>query len=460
MELNKMTKTAGIAAAVLAVILIISIALSLFGKKDATADNTQNGTENVTVDADAPKVVMKQRYVFTNDITKLSDFSAMIESVSGNSEYTAKLIRFEKKDVLGLMDEVALKNVTEGADSFVTKEDALTVGSEEIPTKPGIYRSVLEIGDASGNASYEEVFVILDTRGASINEAADLVVTVPADKVSEKPVIDESVYKAYDEVDGILSGTDLNYALTLMDEAKHEWKLTISYTDRAGNKTSADYKVTVQEEMKQVADNDTGNNNTGNGGNTDNGGSTNDGGADSGTTDNGSTDNGNSGSETTTPGTSTTPETPDTTPSTPSDPEPSTPTTPSTPEPDDTEYDPRDENRDGFVSESEEMRYITPAKQKCIDAGYGVVVEQDGGEWYAILMKDCDHKINGKHGGEILSDYLKEHNLHADLLVGCYINSDNEWYWYIADGITEIPESSGSGDIDWDDVNNNLEFND
>ena len=74
MELNKMTKTAGIAAAVLAGILIISIALSAFGKKDATADNTQNGTENVTVDADAPKVVMKQRYVFTNDITKLSDF--------------------------------------------------------------------------------------------------------------------------------------------------------------------------------------------------------------------------------------------------------------------------------------------------------------------------------------------------------------------------------------------------
>lgn len=443
MELNKMTKTAGIAAAVLAVILIISIALSLFGKKDATADNTQNGTENVTVDADAPKVVMKQRYVFTNDITKLSDFSAMIESVSGNSEYTAKLIRFEKKDVLGLMDEVALKNVTEGADSFVTKEDALAVGSEETPTKPGIYRSVLEIVDASGNASYEEVFVILDTRGASINDAADLVVTVPADKVSEKPVIDESIYKAYDEVDGILSGADLNYALTLMDEAKHEWKLTISYTDRAGNKTSADYKVTVQEEMKQVADNDTGNG-TGNGENADNGNS----------------DNGNSGNGTTTPGTSTTPETPDTTPSTPSEPEPNTPSTPSEPEPSEPEpstpstpsepekeYDPMDANQDGFVSSWEEMSYITPQKQKCIDAGYGVVVEQDGGEWYAVLMKDSDQLIDGKRGYEILIDYLKERNLQSDLITGCWINMDNEWYWYTADCITEIPED----DWDWED---------
>lgn len=445
MELNKMTKTAGIAAAVLAGILIISIALSAFGKKDATADNTQNGTENVTVDADAPKVVMKQRYVFTNDITKLSDFSSMIESVTDASEYTAKLIRFEKKDVLGLMDKVALKNVTEGADCFVTKEAALAVGTEEVPTKPGIYRSVLEIMDADGNASYEEVFVILDVRGASINDAADVVVTVPADKVSEKPAIDESIYKAYDEVDGILSGADLNYALTLMDEAKHEWKLTISYTDRAGNETSADYKVTVQEEMKQVADNDTGNSNTGN---------------------SESTDNGNSGSGTTTPGTSTTPETPETTPSTPSNPEPSTPSesepsepessTPSTPSEPEKEYDPMDANQDGFVSSWEEMSYITPQKQKCIDAGYGVVVEQDGGEWYAVLMKDGDQLIDGKRGSEILREYLKERNLRAEMITGCWINMDNEWYWYLARGITEIPED----DWDWDDVNDNLQFND
>lgn len=398
------------------------------------------------VDTTTPKVEFVCRYVFTNNVGGVN-VSSMIKNVSDTSEYTAKLIRFEKKDVLGHMDELALRKLTEGAERFPNKEAALAVGSEEIPTKPGIYRSVLEIGDASGNAAYEEVFVILDTRAALINEASDVVVKVPADKLSEKPVIDESIYKGHDEVDGLLSGADFNYSLTLMDEAKHEWKLTISYTDRAGNESEVYYKVTVTEESQQVADNDKGNNNAGNGENA---------------------DNGNSGNVTTTPGTNPTPETPSTTPSTPSEPEPSTPSTPSDPEPstpsapeqDDTEYDPRDENRDGFVSESEEMRYITPEKQKCIDAGYGVVVEQDGGEWYAILMKDCDHKINGKHGGEILSDYLKEHNLHADLLVGCYINSDNEWYWYIADGITEIPENSGSGDIDWDDVNNNLEFND
>lgn len=447
MELNKMQKIAGIAAIVLAVILIGSIALSAFGKNDATADNTQNGTENVTADANAPKVVMKLRYIFTNDIAKLSDFSSMIESVSDASSYTTRLIRFEKKDVLGRMDELALKNITNGADSFVTKEDAFAVGTEEIPTKPGVYRSVLEIADASGNAAYEEVFVILDTRGATINVATDVVVTAPADKLSEKPVIDESIYKGYDEVDGNLSSKDLNYTLTLMDEAKHEWKLTISYTDRAGNKSAVDYKVTVQEEMKQVADNDS---NAGNGENTSNGG----------TTDSGSSNNGNSGSETTTPEKPSEsekpnePETPSTseTPSTPEVPDISeTPSTPSAPEKDDKEYDPMDANKDGFVSGWEEMSYITPQKQKCIDAGYGVVVEQDGGEWYAILMKDYDHLIDGKRGNEILREYLKERNLYSDLVKGCWINMDNEWYWYTAHCITEIPESDNE-EINWDEI--------
>ena len=401
MELEKMTKTASIVAVVLAVILIMSIALSVLNGKDTTADNAQNVTENMTTGVDELKVVMKQRYVFTNDITKLSDLSFMIESVSDTSAYITKLIRFEKKDVLGHMDELALKNLTEGADSFVSKETALTMGTEEVPTKPGIYRSVLEIEDSSGNVSYEEVFVILDIRGALINDASDIVVTVPVDKLLEKPVIDESIYKGYDEVDGLLSGVDFDYAFILMDEAKHEWKLTISYTDRAGNKSAVDYKVTVREEMKQVTGSNSSpsNNNSGNGGNI----------------------------------------------------EPSTPTIPSTPEPENGEYDPRDVNKDGFVSETESMRYITPQKQKCIDAGYGVVVEQDGGEWYAVLMKEGDHRIDGKKGNEILREYLKEKNLCPEMITGCWINMDNEWYWYIAKGITEISESD-DGKINWDEI--------
>lgn len=124
------------------------------------------------------------------------------------------------------------------------------------------------------------------------------------------------------------------------------------------------------------------------------------------------------------------------------------------------QYDPADTNKDGWVDANEEMRYITPQKQKCIDAGYGVVVEQDDGKWYSILCKNGDQLFNGKMGNEVLREYLKERNLHPDQIIGSWINSDNEWYWYVAEGITEIPQSGdNTGDIDWDKVNSEIEWN-
>lgn len=115
------------------------------------------------------------------------------------------------------------------------------------------------------------------------------------------------------------------------------------------------------------------------------------------------------------------------------------------------QYDPMDANKDGSVSAEEEMMYITPAKQKCIDAGYGVVVEQDGGEWYAVLMESNKHTIDGKRGGDILDEYLKERGLHADRIGGCWINPDNGWYWYTAEQIEEIPEDPMGDDFNWED---------
>ena len=100
----------------------------------------------------------------------------------------------------------------------------------------------------------------------------------------------------------------------------------------------------------------------------------------------------------------------------------------------DIQYDKKDANKDGEVSEDEVFAYITPEKQACIDAGYGVVVELHGGEMYAVLMKSIDHTIDGKDGGEILHEYLHEHNLRGDV-GGRWINPDKEWYWYTADEI-------------------------
>ena len=106
------------------------------------------------------------------------------------------------------------------------------------------------------------------------------------------------------------------------------------------------------------------------------------------------------------------------------------------------EYLPADEDKDGFVNAEEEMAYITPEKQKCIDAGYGVVVEMDNGDWYAVLMKNSTHSINGKEGWEILNEFLQARNLKGSI-GGCWINSEKEWYWYIAEDIYEYVVDDG-----------------
>lgn len=378
-----------------AVLLVIGI---LFGStKDKIFQTQEESTDNV-VDTTAPKVELTERVVFTNDITKANaGIAEILASVADASEYTAKLIRFEKKDVLSTMDEFALSKLKESVLDFRTQEEALAVGTEDIPTQPGIYRSVLEVADVHGNATYKEVYVILDTTGAIINDVEDMTVTVAADKLNEKPALDMTLYKGYDEVDGTLTSDDLAIELTLKDEAKHEWTVAVSYTDRAGNESKSEFLITVAEEKKQTASNDNPK-------------------PDSGNTTTGNNQGGNQGSTATTPsGNGNTSSNND-------------------------GYDPRDLNKDGTVSGDEEAMYITPEKQACIDAGYGVVVEMNGGEWYAVLMKNSSHTIAGKDGGDILREYLKNEGLGAHSIGGCYINYDNEWYWYSARDIYELPD--------------------
>jgi len=342
-------------------------------------------TVNV-IDTTAPKVKFAHRYVFANDASNV-DFTEMFESITDASEYTTKLIRFEHKGNLKLMDEKALKSLTDAINTHAKEEDLKAIGTENIPTEAGIYRSVLEIKDAYENASYEEVYVILDKTAASINEVADQTVAVPKEKLNEQPELNLELYKAYDEVDGNISSDQLNIEVSCRDAAKHEWIVKVSYTDRAGNASAGEFLITVVEETAA----------SGNGGSNNGGGNTK---PQTGTKPNNnpgtSGNQGNSG----------------------------------------TTYDPMDANKDGFVSTGEEMGYITPAKQACIDAGYGVVVEMEGGKWYAVLMKSHDHTINGKDGWEILTEYLHERGLEGDV-GGCWINMDNEWYWFQAENIRE-----------------------
>lgn len=360
--------------------------LTKVGEYEATASYKKE-TYVITVkveDTKKPAVEMAERVVFTNDIEKANaDIEEILASVSDASEYTTKLIRFEKKDVLSTMDEPSVNKLVGSIMDFATDAEALAVGTVEIPTQPGIYRSVLEVADVHGNASYREVFIVLDKTPATINHVADKVVQVPEELLYDEPPIDLSEYKGYDEVDGILTSEQLGIDVILKDESKHEWTVSVRYTDRAGNASESEFFITVTEEKKQtVADNNqkpSGNISTGN---------------------------------------------------------------------NNIQYDPADTNKDGEVSDEESVRYITPEKQACIDAGYGVVVELHGGEMYAVLMKDSDHTIDGKEGWQILLDYLHERDLDGHI-GGSWINRDNEWYWYIADEIEHRIWNNGDGEIIW-----------
>lgn len=380
--------------------------LTKVGEYEVTAAyNKERFTIKVAVvDTTKPVVELVDRVVFTNDIERANaGITEYIASIKDASEYTVKLIRFEKKDVLSTMDGYAVRKLEESIMDFGTDKEALSVGSEEIPTQPGIYRSVLEVADTSGNAAYREMFIVLDKTGAIINDMEDMTVKVPANMLDQKPSFDTAFIKGYDEVDGTLSAELFGIEVALKDAQAHEWNVSVVYTDRAGNESQSGFLITVKEDKNLTASNDNGNQNQKPGNST----------------------AGNNGNQ-----------------NKPSD-------TPSGGGSDsNTEYDPKDANKDGEVSDDEAMMYITPEKQACIDAGYGVVVELHGGEVYAVLMKSNKHTINGKTGGEILLDYLHEHDLRGDV-GGCWINDDNEWYWYIAEDIEYYPYNNGDGEIIW-----------
>lgn len=384
-NLKKMTKPASIVAVVLVVVLIVGVIIA-FSKKFTPPQD-----QGTVTDTTAPVVTLKERYIFTNDIAALEDFSSIIETIEESSEYTTKLIRFEKEDVLCELNDLALENLVEKISLPADASKLKILGSADIPTEQGIYRSVLEIADVHGNTSYEEIFVILDTTGAVITEVEDLVYYVDAeDKLDTEPELDYSLYSAIDDVDGYLTSDDLTIELTLQDEDAHEWITNVSYTDRAGNESLGEFLITVKVDADNASNNGGGNNagggNSGNGGNTGNGGSTNDGGSTGGVTG----------------------------------------------------YDPADTNRDGVVDGEEAMAHIAPDEQACIDAGYNVVVSFNGGSYYMVLTAE-----GGTLGMEILNNYLSEQGL-TGTIAG---HSSNESYghWYKAYDIHEIMTEEDEG---------------
>ena len=459
------------------------------GEYEATANyKGKKYTIKVTVvDTTAPKVTFAHRYVFANDAANV-DFASMFESVTDASESTAKLIRFERKGNLSVMDEKALKSLTDEINTYEEVEDLKAIGTADVPTEEGIYRAVMEIADVHGNAAYEEIVLVLDKTGAKIEDTPDKVIKVSKDELSGTPAIDKSEYSISDNVDGKIAADDIMCELELRDEAKHEWLVHVSYTDRAGNESKADFLIKVEEgtqseiqsgsnggvtttpdsgkneSSNQGANtgtntgNSTGNgtgNNTGNTnsseqtqnqgttpstkptpdtGNSGNGGTTNQGGntGNSGTTNQGgNTDNSGSTSQ----------------------------NKPTYSGKYDVELIPQEDgsfyvNTSGDewekTPEWEEEDHISPYEQAVIDAGYGKVVDFGNGQ-YAVLTHG-DGLVNGKSGGDILREYLAGKDLEPQNVSGGWINSDNDWYWYIARNVREkdpMEDYWEDGEIEW-----------
>jgi len=335
----------------------------------------------VTVaDTTAPKAELLDRYIFTNNIEQ-TKLDTLVTEVSDASEWSANLVRFEKHGNLEELDEKALKSLTDSIPLPASMPELEKLGTESIPTEEGIYRAVMQIIDAHGNYTLEELFVIYDTTGAYIEDTPDKTITVEKEDLDKEPEIDKSDYTITDNVDGKIPSENIQCELELRDADKHEWLVHVSYTDRAGNESKADFLIIVKEKQEETPDTNTGD-------------------------DTPKPDN--------TPDTTQPDETPDNTP-------------------------PGDE-----VTEVEDE--LTPSQKKVIEAGYGVVVQLDSGE-YAVLTHG-DGCVNGKDGGDILREYLAERGLVPQNVSGGWIDSNNDWYCWVAKNITELitPDDEGFWD--------------
>lgn len=348
------------------------------------------------VDTTAPMVEFASRVIFTNDLEN-TDFTNVYEAVYEASEYTSKLIRFEYSENLQVMDETAVNDLENTIPVPCDEEELKAIGTEEIPTESGVYRSVLEIADEHGNVVLEEVYVVYDTTGALIEDTPDKIVYVETEEeLSSEPTVDKNDYVITDNVDGTISAEKIITELELRDADKHEWLVHVSYTDRAGNESKADFLITVKKASASSS-----NAGSSNSGSSSSGGSTN------------SQASSSNGSQT---------------------------------------YDPADTNKDGVVTSEEADSNISASEQAVIDAGYGVVVLLPTGN-YGILTHG-DGYVNGRHGSDILREYLSAQGLYPSAGIGgCWIDIDNDWYWFVARDVVPMDTSgndwNGDGTIEF-----------
>lgn len=208
------------------------------------------GTKEYTViytveDTKAPEVKMKQKYVFANDTLNV-DFSSFVDTKDA-SKVTEKLCKFTFIEELKVLDEDDVKAY---AKDIVDTNDteALLERLDEVPTKDGVYNAVYVAEDAYGHKTAKEVIVIFDTLAPVIEGVEEISDTVEVRDLEEEwtETFVEELHIT-DNCDGVIKPEALDVKMEKTDDENHTYKVSASYTDRAGNKTTAEYSFSLKE---------------------------------------------------------------------------------------------------------------------------------------------------------------------------------------------------------------------
>lgn len=214
----------------------------------ATYNEKTEYTINVTVeDTIAPQVTFEDehRYVFTNDVTNINtDFI----TVKDKTECTVEFTGFERiENPIEEMTDEKLKTL-EGNIVVPGDQDELAGITDMDVTEEGVYRGIFKVTDLGENVDYEEVVVIYDTTSPLFAEIEDE--TIEQEDVTAEPELDESKYTATDNFDG---DVETSVSMELTNEENHQYTVTVTATDRAGNTGTAEYIVNVVEKSEEVA---------------------------------------------------------------------------------------------------------------------------------------------------------------------------------------------------------------
>ncbi len=329
----------------------------------ATYDDEEFTITVIVEDTTAPMVELVRRYVITNDLSSYNPMD-VVDGIYDASEYSVAFTRFEKTGALDVMTESALNQLMNTIVLPGNQEELATLGTEGIPSEEGIYRTVLSVADVHGNTQLEEVYVILDKTGALIEDVEDKVVEVEKEDIEKEPEVNPADYTITDNVDGPVSAENIAYTLELRDAEKHEYIIHVSYTDRAGNVSTADFLIIVKEKEEEPEENS--NNDNGKSGNSD---------GNSGSDSSSTTDGGSGGSNS------------------------------------------------GASSEPSANSGFNANQQALINAGYYVVLAFGDGS-YAVMV----HGNESAYGYELLDQYLANMGYFSPSMTGGYISIDNDWY--------------------------------